>query len=77
MSNITKFSFWKSPAFWSGVVTVFSALFAALAVQFPNATWIGTTVSVLSFISMTYFHVNDVNKAVAASLSANAPKHGQ
>jgi hypothetical protein len=76
MTNFN-FSFFKSPTFWSSVVLVLSAVFTSLYAQFPNVAWIGTGVSVLSFISATYFHKQEVVGAAQSSATLGKPVSGQ
>lgn len=71
------FSFLQSVAFWSKVVLVLSAFFTALYAQFPNVMWIGTIVSLLSFISATYFQKKEVVAAATSSAALGKAVSGQ
>jgi hypothetical protein len=71
------FSFAKSPAFWSSVVLILSAVFTSLEAQYPTALWLGTIVSVLSFISVNYFHKAETLGAAKSSASLGTPVSGQ
>lgn len=71
------FSFIKSGAFWSSVVLVLSAVFTSLEAQYPNVLWIGSAVSVLSFISINYFHKQAVLSAAKSSVTLGKVVSGQ
>ena len=64
---MTSFNFLKSGTFYSSVVLVLSAVFTSLAAQYPGVVWLGTIVSLLSFVSVNYFHR-------AAVIAASQPK---
>lgn len=76
MNNFS-FSFLKSGVFWSSAVLTLSALFTSLAAQFPNVLWIGTVVSILSFISLNYFHKSAVLSAAQTSAALKQPMSGK
>lgn len=71
------FSFVKSAAFWSKVILVLSAIFTPLYAQFPNVMWIGTVVSLLSFVSATYFQKKEIVAAAQSSVTLGKPVSGQ
>ncbi len=75
--NNFNFSFLKSPSFWSSVVLVLSAVFTSLNAQYPNVIWIGSAVSILSFISANYFHKQAVIGAAQSSATLGKPVSGQ
>jgi hypothetical protein len=71
------FSFLSSGVFWSTVVTVLSAVFTTLAAQYPTAVWIGIVVTVLSLISVNYFHKSAVLAAAQSSATLGKVVSGQ
>lgn len=71
------FSFFKSGTFWSSVVLVLSAIFTSLASQYPTVFWFGSIVSLLSFISVNYFHKQAVLGAARSSATLGKPVSGQ
>ena len=75
--NSFSFSFFKSGAFWSSVVLVLSAVFTSLATQYPAATWIGIVVTLLSFVSVNYFHKQAVLGAAVSSSVIGKAVSGQ
>ena len=71
------FSLLKSGAFWSSVVLGLSAVLTPLAIQYPNMLWVNIAVSVLSFLSVNYFHKQAVLAAATASATAGKAVSGQ